>query len=489
MTQATQERTTLRVIPLLPGEELPPAPRSQTRASVPPREPKRGGWFGWIWPMACILLGGLLLLWGWLPAAAQKEKRAGLKTRPIESIEVGQRVLGKNPSSEGVASDLDEPEESTWRRLKLRMTKPDGRRAEIVLLRSAEWVERQEARAGGTIFLGLLEIGAVGSAEVLEVGPCPPIARGQGSVVTATFRHEPADNLVEVRLKGEEQPIGCTNNHPFWSEDRGKFVAAGQLRPGERLRARLGGPAVVASVTARQRDQWVYNLEVYGQHVYEVTRRGVLVHNTCPDEWLRKGAGSRMPDEIRHLDLTDQKQWDDFVRQFGGEANRAKRGDVLYILYDDVTGEIYKVGHTGLGTEGLGTRTKPRIHGRFYLYQQNGQRLNAMRTAAAPNGYMNHSKLAYVILKEGGDDVVQLEGKLRTMLRKAGHALLWDAEDIGRMTLDGKRILSPRNGHAGRALPYKGLQWLDGAEGTKGHFIRDNWWHRKQLYEWERLLD
>ncbi|GIX02820.1 MAG: hypothetical protein KatS3mg112_1757 [Thermogutta sp.] len=80
-------------------------------------------------------------------------------------------------------------------------------------------------------------------------------------------------------LDGAE--IGCTANHPFSSEDRQDFIAAGQLRQGERVRTRLEQVAAVVSIKPRPPTAWVYNLEVQGEHVYELGCDGVLVHNYC----------------------------------------------------------------------------------------------------------------------------------------------------------------------------------------------------------------
>lgn len=77
--------------------------------------------------------------------------------------------------------------------------------------------------------------------------------------------------------------IGCTANHPFWSEDRQEFVEAGHLQVGERVRTRLDEVAAVVSIKPRPPTAWVYNLEVQGEHVYEVGPSGVLVHNACKD--------------------------------------------------------------------------------------------------------------------------------------------------------------------------------------------------------------
>jgi hypothetical protein len=67
--------------------------------------------------------------------------------------------------------------------------------------------------------------------------------------VTATFKHEPDGELLTVTVGNDE--IGCTANHPFWSEDRQEFVEAGQLREGERVRTRLEQVAAVVAIKPR----------------------------------------------------------------------------------------------------------------------------------------------------------------------------------------------------------------------------------------------
>ncbi len=118
-----------------------------------------------------------------------------------------------------------------------------------------------------------------GDAEVLYVGPCPEIRPGSGRVVTGTFRHSSA-NTIDVSITGLAEPIGCTANHRFWSEDREDYVEAGQLREGERVWTRKLGTTAVAGSVPRPGTHRVWNLEIHGEHVYEVGDLGVLVHNS-----------------------------------------------------------------------------------------------------------------------------------------------------------------------------------------------------------------
>jgi hypothetical protein len=168
------------------------------------------------------------------------------------------------------------------------MTKADGSRLDIELLRPAVWVELAGAQPGQTIELDLPELGAEGPAAVLAVEPCPPIQGGPGQLVTGTFAHQSAD-VLDLHVAGLDEPLGVTAGHPFWSDDRQDFVPAGMLRAGERL-AGLDGPARVASIVPRASPQRVYNLEVDTEHVYCVPPRGLLVHNNCPGGGIIRNA-------------------------------------------------------------------------------------------------------------------------------------------------------------------------------------------------------
>ena len=205
------------------------------------------------------------------------EARPTLRTVSIEDIRLGGRVLGTNPQCR--SAEATEPGEATWRKLCFRAAKPDGRRLEFELLRPASWVAQTCGRVGGIIEVDLPEMGVSGPATLVGMEPCPPIEGGEGNIVTGRFRHEPDGDLLDIRLEGWREPIGCTPQHPFWSEDQREFVPAGRLAVGERLRTHARGIVRIHSIARRPREEWVYNLEVHGEHVYEVSGLGVLVHN------------------------------------------------------------------------------------------------------------------------------------------------------------------------------------------------------------------
>jgi hypothetical protein len=198
----------------------------------------------------------------------------------IESIRVGQRVVGQNPLREQV--EAWKPDSETWRKVDLHMRNESGASLWITLIRPDWWVESQVANVGSHIYLELPEMGALGHAEVLEVGPCPEMSPGDSDpVVTGTFKHEVDKNskVVKLRLEGQTEPTGVTDNHPYWSVDRQEFIPAGELRLGEAVNT-VGGITRVASVEAYAYTGFVYNLETT-EHVYRVGSLGSLVHNSC----------------------------------------------------------------------------------------------------------------------------------------------------------------------------------------------------------------
>ena len=79
-----------------------------------------------------------------------------------------------------------------------------------------------------------------------------------------------ADRTVET--------ITGTTIHPVWSVDRQEWVPLAELAEGETLQG-LNGLAVVLSVTLSRVSQPVYNIEVHGEHVYQVGELGLVVHN------------------------------------------------------------------------------------------------------------------------------------------------------------------------------------------------------------------
>ena len=143
----------------------------------------------------------------------------------------------------------------------------------------------------------LPELEVSGLALVTAIDDCPPIAEGEGSVVTARFVTREVHVVASVDVLGADgtvETITGTTIHPVWSVDRQEWVPLAELADGERLCCDtesfgLGFPSsfppkasgLVLSVSLSRVSQPVYNIEVHGEHVYQVGELGVLVHNSC----------------------------------------------------------------------------------------------------------------------------------------------------------------------------------------------------------------
>jgi hypothetical protein len=245
-------------------------------ASKPPQSPThfRGGLFRILGLVAGVLLAAFL--------AGRGIQEGQPRGKAIEAVQCGDlvpedRIRGDHDLSLGETVDP-----ATWRRIRLHAPKTDGSYAEGELLRPLIWLAERDVRVGGTVHIAVPECGIDGNAEVIHVGPCPPIRTADsGRVVTGVWRHQSAQ-VIDLYIEGVEGAIGTTANHPFWSEDRQSFVRADALAEGERLWAIDGRAFRVTSRAPQAGLHTVYNLEVHVDRVYHVTSKGVLVHNARP---------------------------------------------------------------------------------------------------------------------------------------------------------------------------------------------------------------
>ncbi|MDR2409599.1 MAG: HINT domain-containing protein [Bacteroidales bacterium] len=204
-----------------------------------------------------------------------------VKSKNIEDIQVGERVRDRNPLlSDTDRNGIGEPIPKTWRKITFLILDSIGNQSDIVLLRDLNWISNNGIIENGIISLCLKELGIEGQARVVSIEPCPEISKGRGNIVTGTFRHI-KNNIIDLYVEGLDTPIGCTANHPFWSDDRQTFVEAGTLVKGENVRLFSGDTARIIQKLPRPGPQPVYNIEVHGEHVYEVSTSGILVHNSC----------------------------------------------------------------------------------------------------------------------------------------------------------------------------------------------------------------
>jgi hypothetical protein len=274
---------------------------------------------------------------------------------PIESLDIGQRVLTTDSGTEsrdgpppfgGVDwfAPFGEYDESTavnpatWRLVELSMPNPGCPNDTIAIrsLRPQSWVEKQGYLSGRTVWFELPEMGLAGSARVLAVGPCPQIEAGPGRIVLSTVTHLNG-HVMQIWLEGLINPLELTLRHRLFSEERSEWTAAGELRVGDEVRTIGGGRAAITRINRKPGVHRVYNIEVETEHSYYVSATGVLSHNANPC-----GLGGR----YAHLDATDEfaskrgpgKEFSDSQRRRILEENRRLNGGAMKC--DDTSVEL-----------------------------------------------------------------------------------------------------------------------------------------------------
>ena len=191
-------------------------------------------------------------------------------------------VPTKNPNRFEV-DPQPEPDHATWAKVSITVERSDGSIVDAQIIRPRSWILANGLCAGRMLPLNLPELEVSGLALVTAIDDCPPIADGEGSVVTAQFVTREVHVVASVDVLGADgtvETITGTTIHPVWSVDRQSWVPLAELADGETLQG-LDGLAVVLSVTLSRVTHPVYNIEVHGEHVYQVGELGVVVHNTC----------------------------------------------------------------------------------------------------------------------------------------------------------------------------------------------------------------
>jgi hypothetical protein len=244
------------------------------------------------------------LSWTTLAVAATQSLH---RTRNIEDIRVGQRVVARNPDltdAERRAATAVDP--ATWKLVGLHAESrwPDGTldTFEIEALQPPKWLAEHRARVGAVVPIptDLAEMGVPEdlSATVVSLAHCPTIEAGPGSVVLTTINH--FNNLVfELTLAdsdGHEQSVRPTGWHNFHRQEGDAWVSAADLREGDVLRA-LDGPLVVVGLKRIRGTHRVYNMTVEGEHVYYVSRAALLGHNVGCGPLGNTGSGSATTDD------------------------------------------------------------------------------------------------------------------------------------------------------------------------------------------------
>ena len=159
-----------------------------------------------------------------------------------------------------------------------------ARRVNLTMLRSLEWLNKQNARIGGSVYLDAPGTDLQGWAKIQNIEPCLSAEKMSEQKQFGEFKPW-SGRVGDLKIASESEPIGVMPSHPFRSHDRNDWVEAGRLEPGERVKT-LDGTSVVEWYVMREKPEDVYNIEVEGDHVYRVGQSGILVHNASCSEYL-----------------------------------------------------------------------------------------------------------------------------------------------------------------------------------------------------------
>ena len=133
----------------------------------------------------------------------------------IAKVPIGARVLAGNPRPDDFDDSFTEPVQSEWASVSFLIVRDDLSIVEAEFIRPREWIEHLGLVKGARLDLAVPELEIDGLAEVTDVRACPPIAAGEGRVVTGRFVTRSAGNVVRVTL-ADGTTIRATDVHPVW---------------------------------------------------------------------------------------------------------------------------------------------------------------------------------------------------------------------------------------------------------------------------------
>ena len=205
-----------------------------------------------------------------------------------------------NRDKDYIDIDYEEITPYTWKWLQLEIKKSDDTYSKISLRRPNWWILQNNAdKVGSSVYLSLPEMGVEGQAVVTAITPNQLDTRfwnekRQGDYVarpiTGIFEHIRTD-VSNYYFEGLAKPIGATSVHPFWSIDKMDWVAVGELEIGERVKT-IEGVSKLLSKEKLEGQHKVFNLEIYQEHNFLVSKSGVLVHNNSAQEFFPTFASS-----------------------------------------------------------------------------------------------------------------------------------------------------------------------------------------------------
>jgi hypothetical protein len=158
----------------------------------------------------------------------------------------------------------------------------------------------------------------------------PATGRTGPATVTALIHHSGPHTMVRIGVAGGSgiAYLDATDHHPFYDVTTGRWTAAADLRPGDRLREPDGSTVAVTGVSRYSADLTADNLTVETDHTYYVVAgtAPVLVHN----------CGGYLPEGIEELaeeNITDTG--DTVLGHFPEYVDKALDTDASYFDIGD----------------------------------------------------------------------------------------------------------------------------------------------------------
>ncbi|MFD9744759.1 polymorphic toxin-type HINT domain-containing protein [[Kitasatospora] papulosa] len=151
-----------------------------------------------------------------------------------------------------------------------------------VLLAGGKTKNIEDVKVGDKVFATDPDTGESANARVTRL------------IVTEDDKHF---NKLSIVTSSGVEPLTATHEHPFWSPSEGRWVKAGELKPGVTVMTRSGETALIVANEPFVAHARTYNLTVERIHTYYVLagQTPVLVHNSnCPGVgpgWFPYGSG------------------------------------------------------------------------------------------------------------------------------------------------------------------------------------------------------
>ncbi len=211
---------------------------------------------------------------GTVAAVISRQTETAVK---IKEVPLGCRVQTRNPIRDETNYDPANAGFAGWKRISLEAHHTNGSVVDVEILRSQEWIEHNLLQVGKWFSFGLTDIDIDGRGFVRSIEDAPEVLPGEGAVVIGRFVTRQANNRVRVTLVNGTSIVG-TANHPVWCVEEGGWIGLGEFEPGLNMSSREGA-AEVKTVEILAETAPVYNLQIAGEHVYEITDLCLLVHN------------------------------------------------------------------------------------------------------------------------------------------------------------------------------------------------------------------